>query len=69
MLQEFVCIRFLTWMEKKHISVIVVIVVKNYMTIFIKMEVILMNYNNPQRYKNGDKDLFLTKNKQRNDLP
>lgn len=56
-------------MEKKHISVIVVIVVKNYMTIFIKMEVILMNYNNPQRYKNGDKDLFLTKNKQRNDLP
>lgn len=25
-----------------------------YMTIFSKMEVILMNYKTPQRYKNGD---------------
>ena len=30
-------------MEKKHINVIVVIVVRNYMTIFSKMEVVLMN--------------------------
>ncbi len=28
------------------------------MTIFSKMEVILMNYKNPQRYKNGDWTLF-----------
>ena len=41
-------------MENKYINVIVVIVVKNYMTIFSKMEVVLMNYKNPQRYRNGD---------------
>ena len=41
-------------MEKKHINAIVVIFVKNYMTIFSKTEVVLMNYRNPQRYGNGD---------------
>lgn len=45
-------------MEKKHINVIVVIVVRNYMAIFSKMEVLLMNYKNPQRYKNGDKSFW-----------
>lgn len=45
-------------MEKKHINVISETVVKTYMIIFSKREVKFMNYNNPQRYKNGDLLLF-----------